>query len=252
MLTEKQIKQYERRIGVKSKLRGRKLTEEHRNKLSLARKGKTSNRKGIAMSEEQKIKLSLALKGRKKSDETRRRMSIGSKGKPKSEEHKRKIGLVHKGQKSYWKGKHLSEETKKKISLTKHSRYTKERLSEIGKFARKNLVMPKQDTSIEIKLQNFLKELNIEYYPHQYIKEIEHGYQCDIWIPSLNLIIEADGDYWHNYPFGNDIDHIRTKEMEAVGFNVLRLWEHEIKVMDLISFKEKLDMINKNRKEVEK
>jgi very-short-patch-repair endonuclease len=122
----------------------------------------------------------------------------------------------------YWLGKKRSEETIKKI-----------------RDARAKQIIPLQDTSIEIKIQNFLKGLNIEYYPHQYIK-IEHSYLCDILVPSLSLVIECDGDYFHNYPFGNDIDHIRTKEMKAVGFNVLRLWERDIKKMDIETFKEKL------------
>ncbi|GAG67123.1 unnamed protein product [marine sediment metagenome] len=41
----------------------------------------------------------------------------------------------------------------------------------------------------------------------------------------MNLVIECDGDYWHKYPVGRDIDHIRTKELIQKGFKVLRLWE---------------------------
>ena len=70
--------------------------------------------------------------------------------------------------------------------------------------------------------------------------KIKHGYQCDILIPSMNLVIECDGDYWHKYPVGNDIDHIRTKELIEKGFKVLRLWEFEIKNMGLNDFKIKL------------
>jgi very-short-patch-repair endonuclease len=69
------------------------------------------------------------------------------------------------------------------------------------------------------------------------MKDIEHGYQCDILIPSMNLVIECDGVYWHKYPIGNDIDHIRTKELLEKGFRVLRLWEHEINVMEINSFR---------------
>lgn len=43
---------------------GKKLSEKHRAKLSTAKKGKPSPRKGIPMSDEQKKKLSNALKGR--------------------------------------------------------------------------------------------------------------------------------------------------------------------------------------------
>ena len=100
-------------------------------------------------------------------------------------------------------------------------------------------ITPMKDTSIEIKIQNYLKELNIEFFTHHYVS-IEHAYQCDILVPALNLVIECDGDYWHKYPIGTDIDHIRTKELIQKGFKVLRLWEHEIKEMTVQNFKERV------------
>lgn len=103
--------------------------------------------------------------------------------------------------------------------------------------ARKYQVMPVKDSSIEVKIQNFLKELKIEFQTHKYIN-IEHAYQCDIFIPSMNLIIECDGVYWHNYPYGREIDKIRTKELKEAGFNVIRLWETEINEMKLNDFKD--------------
>ena len=117
------------------------------------------------------------------------------------------------------------------------------KIIERNKIMRMTQVLPVKDTSIELKIQNYLKELNITFFTHQYIKEIEHGYQCDILIPSINLVIECDGDYWHKYPVGNDIDHIRTSELLQKGFKVLRLWENEIKVMDLNKFKNMLEEI---------
>jgi len=98
-------------------------------------------------------------------------------------------------------------------------------------------VFPLKDTSIEIKIQEYLKELKIEYVTHHYIKDIEHKYQCDIFIPSLNLVIECDGNYWHKYPDGNEIDHTRTQEMQEAGYKVLRLWETEINKMTVEYFK---------------
>lgn len=108
------------------------------------------------------------------------------------------------------------------------------------KIARTKQITPIKDTSIEIKIQNYLKQLNISFFTHQYIKDIKHGYQCDILIPSINLIIECDGNYWHKYPIGKDIDHIRTKELFEKGFKVLRLWESEIKVMTINEFNNKI------------
>jgi len=130
--------------------------------------------------------------------------------------------LMVKNNCRYWKNKKRDKKTIDKI-----------------KEARKNQ-SPVYTTSIEIKIQNFLKRLGIEYRPHKYINEIKHSYQCDIFIPSKNLIIEADGNYWHHYPMGKEIDHIRTKELIDNGFNVLRLWEHEINAMTVEQFQERI------------
>jgi len=127
----------------------------------------------------------------------------------------------------------------REIKLNKSWENSKRRIraSKLMKENRKHIIIPVKDTSIEIKLQNFLKQLGITFFTHQYMKEIKHGYQCDIFIPSLNMVIECDGDYWHKYPTGNDIDHIRTKELLDKGFKVLRLWECEIRSMNLNKFK---------------
>lgn len=138
-------------------------------------------------------------------------------------------------------GKKLREKISKSVKEEWKNISNKERQKRLKQFAdaRKKLITPKEDTKIEKKIQRFLKKLKIEFFTHQYMK-IEHGYQCDILIPSMNLVIECDGDYWHKYPIGNDIDHIRTSELLKKGFNVLRLWENEIKAMGVDDFKYKL------------
>ncbi len=104
---------------------------------------------------------------------------------------------------------------------------------------RKNLVLPKKDSKPEKIIQNFLKQLNIEFYTH-YWMNIEHNYQCDILIPSMNLVIECDGNYWHKYPIGTEKDIARNQELLKAGYKVLRLWESEIKVITLPEFENKL------------
>lgn len=196
---------------------GKRLTEEHRKKLSLAHLGKLGN---------------CGMLGRKHSKETKVKMSLAKKGKmPKNIEIMRKgrRKKIDEGMGKIWsKNNHFTEETK---------------IKNIER--RKYMVLPLKDTTIEIKIQNLLKELGIEFFTHQYMK-IEHGYQCDILIPSMNLVIECDGDYWHKYPIGNDLDHIRTKELIEKGFKVLRLWEFEIKKMNLNDFNERLEWQKKD------
>ena len=190
--------------------------------------------------------------GRRRTKEFCEKIRKANKGKILSEETKKK--LRKNALKQFKNG--ISEETKKKLrknalkmwknpefrkklekSLKGHI-MPKEAIEKI-KQARAKQILPTKDTSIEVKIQNFLKILGIEFFTHQHIK-ISHAYQCDILIPCMNLVIECDGDYWHKYPVGLDIDHIRTSELIKKGFKVLRLWEFEIKEMDLDKFKIKL------------
>ena len=218
-------KENDERINIMSnKLNGRKCTEETRRKRSktmkrLFKEGKLKipSMEGKHHSKETKNKIGLAHKGFKHSEETKIKMVLNNNGWFRFKKgHTLNSGKNHPNY-----GKHLSKETIKKI-----------------KESRAKQILPKKDTSIEVKIQNFLRQLGIEFFTHQYMKDIEHSYQCDILIPNMNLVIECDGIYWHKYPIGRDIDKIRTSELLSKGFKVLRLWEREIKIMDLNKFKE--------------
>ncbi len=115
----------------------------------------------------------------------------------------------------------------------------------IIKEARSKQVLPVKDTTIEVKIQNLLKQLGIEFATHQYMKEIEHSYQCDIMIPvqkgiDRKTIIECFGDYWHNRPIGREVDIKRCNELRENGWRVLVFWEAEIRPMELLNIQEKL------------
>lgn len=96
------------------------------------------------------------------------------------------------------------------------------------KLARSKQIFPKNDTGIELKMQDLLRQLGIEFKKHHSIAGIPHSYQCDIFIPDTRTVIECDGNYWHKHPFGLPIDHLRTAELRAAGYRVIRLWEHQI------------------------
>jgi G:T-mismatch repair DNA endonuclease (very short patch repair protein) len=128
---------------------------------------------------------------------------------------------------------------------------------------RDKLILPFRDSLIEIKIQNFLKQLGIEFFTHQYVSEIKHAYQCDIFIPiqegiKQKTVIECDGDYFHANPnkykkddkiFRKGMtaeqvwekDNTRTKELIEAGYRIIRLWESDIKVMELNNFMERLN-----------
>jgi very-short-patch-repair endonuclease len=211
---------------------------EVRLKISKSRLGKIPWNKGIPWSNEVREKIRKAKTNHTCLKETKELMKKSHKENPIifTKEIREKItkGLInaYKNGKVGMHGKHHSKEYYKILS---------ERL----RRERKKQVLPKKDTSIEIKIQNFLKQLGIDFFTHQYIKEIEHGYQCDIFIPvqegiSRKTIIECFGTYWHNYPLSKEVDIKRCTELREKSFRVLVFWENEIKVMELNDLKEVL------------
>jgi G:T-mismatch repair DNA endonuclease (very short patch repair protein) len=201
------------------------------------------------------------MKGKHHSKETINKILESRKGYKHLEETKIKIGEKNKGENNGMYGRHHLEHIKTKISKIAKERgfgkwmigkklqeTTKNKMKKIWnspekkdflKERRAKQIFPIKDTKPEIIIQNFLKDLKIEFFTHQYI-HIEHGYQCDILIPSLNTIIECFGDYWHKYPYSREIDNIRCMELRNKGFRVLVFWENEIKVMQLEDLQNKL------------
>jgi len=163
-------------------------------------------------------------------------------GKEKAKEIRRKMSEGKLGDKNPVKRDDVRNKiSKTKIRLYKEGKIERINSGSITKEKRALQIFPIKDTKIEVKIQNFLKKLGIEFFTHQYMKQIKHAYECDILIPSMNLVIECDGDYWHKYPIGRDIDHIRTKELIEKGFKILRLWEVEINKMSVNDFQNKIE-----------
>jgi G:T-mismatch repair DNA endonuclease (very short patch repair protein) len=94
----------------------------------------------------------------------------------------------------------------------------------------------------EKEIEKLLSELNVEVKRSHKIKE----YICDIFIPSFNLIIEYNGDYWHCNPMKFDKrfihphkkktsteiweeDKIRIDNLKGYGYNLEVVWESDYK-----------------------
>ena len=183
---------------------GKKHSNGTKQKMSRNNQGNKNPRYGIKMTENQREKI--------------RKANLGNTweklyGEEEAEKRKKEKSIKMRGEGNHFYGKKHKEETRKKISL-----------------ARQKQNFPLDDTKIEKKIQRYLISKNIDFIKHKHIN-IKHGYNCDIFIPSLKLVIECDGNYWHNYPYGNEIDVIRNKEMRNKGMKVIRLWENEIKAM---------------------
>lgn len=234
-------------------MRGKHQTAESNKKNRESNLGKISSFKGKHHTEEVKRELSLAHKGKHVSEDTKNKTketknsiewqnTVGLRMREKMSKSQRgenNPNFGRTGNKSFLFGKHQTEEHKQKL-----------------RDKRKLRVMPMKDTKIEVKIQNYLKVLHIEFITHYYISEITHSYQCDILIPAQEgiiqkTIIECDGCFWHCCSVcntkllewnkkRNEVDKLRTQELIESGYRVIRLWEHEIKIMQIEDLKEKL------------
>lgn len=89
-------------------------------------------------------------------------------------------------------------------------------------------------TSIEVAIAALLDVLGIEYQT-----QVRMGrYVVDFYIPSKNLVIECDGDYWHSTERAKVTDARKDAYLLSKGYTILRLPEHRIKANDLTDFYE--------------
>jgi G:T-mismatch repair DNA endonuclease (very short patch repair protein) len=101
-----------------------------------------------------------------------------------------------------------------------------------------------KNTSIEVKIGELLLSNNVRFetqYDVYYEKNKFKSY--DFYLKDFNLLIEADGDYWHGNPIKyNDEsiltevqkinienDKFKNKLAEEMGVNLIRFWETDIK-----------------------
>jgi group I intron endonuclease len=96
-------------------LKGREFTDEHKQKLSLSKRGDKNPQYGKSLSDEAKKKLSDVFKGKKMSDEFRKKVSNGKTGVKFSDEHKKNLSKNHFDFKGY---KH-SEQSRANMSAAK-------------------------------------------------------------------------------------------------------------------------------------
>lgn len=150
------------------------------------------------------------------SPETRKNMSEARKGMVLSIKTREKMSENRKGSKHYNFGKKISEESKKKMSIIKINNPNR-------KF---------KETLIEYKIKKELEIRNITFKQNHPTLNIAN---VDFFIPTLGIIIECDGCFWHGCPEHNPTwdkriqkDALKTKKLTEAGFKVFRFWEHEI------------------------
>lgn len=229
---------------------GKKASKETRRKISESRIGKASSFWTKAAREKQRQNRL----GKKHSLATRKKLSLANKGKiPWSKGKKRpksfglNISKALKGRVCHWlKGKTYEEVYGKKKALElkalcsksmkgrKLSRATRDKLV----VARSKKIIPFVDSRPEKAVAAFLASVGIRFKKHGLVKDSHH--QFDLLIPVKKLAIEVDGCWWHGCKkccpkisqaarAQRARDRWWEKKAKKVGWQVIRIWEHDIR-----------------------
>ena len=83
----------------------------------------------------------------------------------------------------------------------------------------------RKPTSIETAVYNELKKAGIVFETQ---KVVGGKFIVDAYIPSLNLIIEVDGSYWHSLDRIKKKDKAENAYLAKCGYKVLRIPEKEV------------------------
>lgn len=205
---------------------GRKLTEEHRSKISCALKGKTTWNKGLTKLIDKRVFLgsqntSRALKGRIRPEEETRKAGDSNRGQKRSAEFRQKMS--HRTQ-QYMRDPKVREAISARTrrlwadpsSVFNDPSYRKD-------WARRRGLKP---TKPEMELLQIIEGARL---PFKYVGDgqVIIGRKCPdfININGQKQLIELFGDYWHKGHNPQD----RVEVFAKFGFSTLVIWAHELK-----------------------
>ena len=201
-------------------------TKESRNKASESAKKRWAK---MSLDKKNKIldKTRAGWAGKKHTEESRRKIREARAKQNQVFDDKAKKNMSE-AQKRYWAS--LSpEEHKRKVDIYRN--------------APKNMT---ENTSIEREVKRQLIELGVKFEQSKpvYSKRLVRMFYFDFYLPEYKLIVECNGDYWHNLPrrIKRDNDLQWTVD-QSNNRNIVWLWEHEINVNKNL-VKETLDKYN--------
>lgn len=188
--------------------------------------------------------------------ETRKKLSDAFKGRIFTKEHLAKIKIsrnlpenkekMRKITQARWdNGYKHSKEVISKMSesiLKGDPIKRKERCRKAAIASRKAQASRNGPTSIEKIVMDYLIINQIKYFWEHEINK----FLVDFYIPSVNLVIECDGSYWHSLSNKIAYDQYKTESLINMGINVIRLSEKSIKNSDFINELDKYFEVKNN------
>ena len=142
------------------------------------------------------------------------------------------------------KGKHPSPRTeiKKGQHLSPSTEFTSEKMKKLfdtpekkARMIRKLMqAMRKKPTKPEKKFMHFIEKHSI---PLEYVgdgKFFIMEFNPDFVNKNMKIVVEVFGDYWHNLPQVKKRDARKLKIFEQNGWQMIIIWEHELKNENMI------------------
>ena len=87
-------------------------------------------------------------------------------------------------------------------------------------------------TDIEMKLAKILDELKLKHIP-----QVKFGkWRVDEFLPELDIVLEANGGYWHDREGRRERDKRKIKYLNKLGIQVLEIEDYEFKDLDTVKF----------------
>jgi very-short-patch-repair endonuclease len=236
-------KQYILHIGEKNHNYNKPATEERKRKQQISMKKIRADPNSIYNSIEWRNKISQQHSDPNsiyQSKEYREKLRDANTGKIHSAEGRKNHSLAVSGEKHPMWGKHHNKESKEKSSKTMKENWKNPSPQLKNTLKIMHDSQKTKHTKPELKISNILNNIGIYYEIQKWI----YPYVVDFFIPSHNLILEADGKYAHgdkriyastDIIQGNitakekwDYDLKRDNFLREKGYTVLRFWEREI------------------------
>ncbi len=110
------------------------------------------------------------------------------------------------------------------------------------------------DTKPEIAFRSMLHRSGLRFRKDRYVKFETRGVKVDVVFPTQRVAVFIDGCFWHrcpehgtmptrNYEYwlakfrrNMDRDAANNENLRRIGWRVLRVWEHEVKDIELAQF----------------
>ena len=161
-------------------------------------------------------------------DSWKKNISKGMSGMKRSDETKAKMSTYQSNRPKEVKQKQVESWRKQWNSLSKEEQLKRlEKWIDAGHEAERDGSYLKP-SSIEIKVKEQLDEIGIRYVQQKRVYNGERYFFLDFYVPSLKLVIECNGDYWHSLPEKVERDKNLKKYVESTGRKIVFIWEHEI------------------------